>query len=210
MRDMRYYERTYRKRGKTVIIGVDEAGRGPLAGPVVAAAVCLKKNSFDNRIDDSKKLSVSRRLAAYLEIIAHSSYGIGIVNEAVIDRLNILNATRCAMEQAIERLICRLPGFRPEEVHILIDGPVRIDTVFSNTRIIKGDQKDRSIAAASILAKVTRDRIMSIYDSIFPSWGFIQHKGYPTKRHRRAIERFGRSRIHRISFCGVEGKPLSG
>jgi ribonuclease HII len=209
MRDMMYYERKYKDRGKTVIIGVDEAGRGPLAGPVVAAAVCLQKRSFRSRIDDSKKLSASQRTAAYLEVIANSCYGIGIVNETIIDRLNILVATQCAMEQAIERLIARLPAITPETVHVLIDGPVTLDVGFTNTRIIKGDQKDRSIAAASILAKVTRDRIMGIYDTIFPSYGFIQHKGYPTRKHRQAIEQFGRSRIHRNSFCGVKDKPLA-
>lgn len=210
MRDMTYYERKYRALGRTTIIGVDEAGRGPLAGPVVAAAVCLKKRSFASRIDDSKRLSVSQRAAAYHELMTGCFYGIGIVNEAVIDRINILAATKCAMEQAIERLFARLPDRRREAVHVLIDGTVRLDIGFYNTCIVKGDQKDRSIAAASILAKVTRDRIMGIYDSVFPSWGFMQHKGYPTKSHRRAIDRFGRSRIHRISFCGVKDKPLSG
>ena len=204
---MTYYERKYKSCGKTFIIGVDEAGRGPLAGPVVAAAVCLKKGVFHSRIDDSKKLSAAQRNAAYLEIVPNSYFGIGVVNETVIDRVNILVATQLAMEQAIERLISRLGAVRPEAVHILIDGPVKLDVGFSNTRIIKGDQKDRSIAAASILAKVTRDRIMDIYDQIFPLYGFTQHKGYPTRKHRMAIKQLGRSRIHRVSFCGVKDKP---
>jgi ribonuclease HII len=210
MRAMMYYERKYKKAGKSIIIGVDEAGRGPLAGPVVAAAVCLLKDSFYNRIDDSKRLSASLRNAAYLEIVPNSFFGIGIVNEAVIDRVNILVATQLAMEQAIAGLIGRIESISPDSVHVLIDGPVNLNVEFSSTKIIKGDQKDRSIAAASILAKVTRDRIMDIYDKIFPHYGFTQNKGYPTLKHRMAIKKFGRSSIHRVSFCGVKDKPKSG
>jgi len=114
------------------------------------------------------------------------------------------------MEQAISRLMERLPAVRPQDVHVLIDGPVRLAIGFSHTCIIKGDRKDRSVAAASIIAKVTRDRIMGIYDSVFPSWGFIQHKGYPTEKHRLAIKQFGRCSIHRMSFCCVKDKDLSG
>jgi ribonuclease HII len=207
---MMYYERKYREAGKKVIIGVDEAGRGPLAGPVVAAAVCLLKDSFRSRIDDSKRLSPSQRDAAYLEIVPNSFYGIGIVNEAVIDRVNILVATQLAMEQAISELIGRIGSVNLDQVHVLIDGPVNLKVEFSNTKIIKGDQKDRSIAAASIVAKVTRDRIMNIYDKIFPVYDFKQNKGYPTLKHRMAIKKFGRSSIHRVSFCGVKDKPKSG
>jgi ribonuclease HII len=207
---MMYYERKYKKSGKSIIIGVDEAGRGPLAGPVVAAAVCLLKDSFHNRIDDSKRLSASQRSAAYLEIVPNSFFGIGIVNEAVIDRVNILVATQLAMEQAIAGLIGRIEAVSPDHVHVLIDGPVNLNVEFSSTKIIKGDQKDRSIAAASILAKVTRDRIMDIYDKIFPHYGFTQNKGYPTLKHRMAIKKFGRSRIHRVSFYGVQDQPKSG
>jgi ribonuclease HII len=204
MRDMLQYERRCKKAGKEMIIGVDEAGRGPLAGPVVAAAVCLRRHTFCNRIDDSKRLSASQRHAAYLEIVPNSFFGIGVVNESVIDRVNILVATQLAMEQAIENLIARLKNIRPETIEVLIDGPVLLNVGFSMTRIIKGDQKVRSIAAASILAKVTRDRIMDIYDRIFPCYGFAQHKGYPTLKHRMAIRKFGKSRIHRKSFCGVK------
>jgi ribonuclease HII len=205
-----YYERKYKKAGKSIIIGVDEAGRGPLAGPVVAAAVCLLKESFHSRIDDSKRLSASQRNAAYLEIVPNSFFGIGIVNEAVIDRVNILVATQLAMEQAIAGLMGRIEAVSPDHVHVLIDGPVNLNVEFSSTKIIKGDQKDRSIAAASILAKVTRDRIMDIYDKIFPHYGFTQNKGYPTLKHRMAIKKFGRSRIHRVSFYGVQDQPKSG
>jgi len=205
-----YYERINKKAGKEFIIGVDEAGRGPLAGPVVAAAVCLHNRAFHSRIDDSKRLSASQRNAAYHEIVLNSYFGIGIVNETVIDRVNILVATQRAMEQAIAKVIERYPAVRSDAVHVLIDGPVALNIGFPATRIIKGDQKSMSIAAASILAKVTRDRIMDIYDRIFPVYGFTQHKGYPTLKHRMAIKRFGKSRIHRMSFCSVKDKPLSG
>jgi ribonuclease HII len=114
------------------------------------------------------------------------------------------------MEQAIAGLISRIEAVSPDHVHVLIDGPVNLNVEFSSTKIIKGDQKDRSIAAASILAKVTRDRIMDIYDKIFPHYGFTQNKGYPTLKHRMAIKKFGRSRIHRVSFYGVQDQPKSG
>ena len=206
MRDMLPYERRCKKAGKEFIIGVDEAGRGPLAGPVVAAAVCLRRHTFKNRIDDSKRLSAAQRHAAYLEIVPNSFFGIGIVNELVIDRVNILVATQLAMEQAIAQLIGRVRDIRPETVQVLIDGPVKLNLGYPMTCIIRGDQKVLSIAAASILAKVTRDRIMDIYDRIFPCYGFAQHKGYPTVRHRMAIRKFGKSRIHRMSFCGVKNQ----
>jgi ribonuclease HII len=207
MRDMIYYERKFKRAGKTSIIGVDEAGRGPLAGPVVAAAVCLQKSVFQSRIDDSKRLSAPQRDTAYLEIASHSVFGIGIVNELVIDRVNILVATQYAMEQAVDQLLSRLGKYDPDAVQVLIDGPVKLNLTFSKTCIIRGDQKDRSIAAASILAKVTRDRIMDVYDKIFPMYGFEQHKGYPTQKHRMAIKKYGRTRIHRESFCGVKDQP---
>jgi ribonuclease HII len=203
VRSLKYYERKYKKSGKSVIIGIDEAGRGPLAGPVVAGAVCLLKDSFDNRIDDSKLLSASQRDAAFLEIASNSIFGIGIVNELVIDRVNILVATQLAMEQAVADLISRAQIEDPSQVQLLIDGPVRLHTEFASTCIIKGDRKDRSIAAASIVAKVTRDRIMAVYDKVFPCYGFCRHKGYPTTSHRQAIKKFGASRIHRKSFCCV-------
>lgn len=199
---MFYFERMLKKKGRNVIIGVDEAGRGPLAGPVVAAAVCLKNNRFKNRIDDSKKLSARQRENAYLEIIEKSYFGIGIINEKVIDRLNILESTRLAMEEAVFQLTRKLKVKDPR-IHVLIDGCVRLDIRFPCTFIIKGDSRSKSIASASILAKVTRDRIMQIYDKIFPQYGFIRHKGYPTKAHRNAIKKFGSSTIHRMSFSGV-------
>lgn len=197
---MLYYERKFKQRGFCLIIGVDEAGRGPLAGPVVAAAVMLRQPRFKNRIDDSKKLTPQQRENAFLEITKESAYGIGIVNESIIDRLNILAATRIAMENAIAALIAKLKDYRQQQVHILVDGNVKLNTRFCLTNIIKGDAKSKSIAAASILAKVTRDRIMNLYDRAYPQYGFLRHKGYGTKMHVAALRKFGPSLIHRMSF----------
>jgi len=196
-----YYERLFKKRGYDFIIGVDEAGRGPLAGPVVASAVSLKTHRFKNRIDDSKKLTSLQRENAYFEIIEKSVFGIGIVSEHIIDSLNIEVASRIAMEEAIHSLILKSGNINNRLIHILVDGNVKIKTGFSYTNIIRGDSKSKSIACGSILAKVTRDRIMSIYEKVYPQYGFIQHKGYPTKMHRERIRRFGPSPIHRMSFC---------
>lgn len=201
---MLYYENKFKKKGYKVIIGVDEVGRGPLAGPVVAAAVTLKTNRFKNRIDDSKKLTPRQRENAFLEIDRKAFFGIGIVNENIIDRLNILEATRIAMEQAVSELLDKLKKRQKKNMHLLIDGNVRLENRISFTNIIRGDSKSKSIACASIMAKVTRDRIMDIYDKVYPQYGFIKHKGYCTRRHRAALNKFGPSIIHRRSFCYVQ------
>jgi ribonuclease HII len=198
-----YYEKKFRKKGFTLIIGVDEAGRGPLAGPVVAAAVVLKKEPFSNRIDDSKKLSPSQRERVFPEIIKKSEFGIGIVGEEIIDRINILEATRLAMKKAVAGLLSKLKDNKKKRVQVLVDGDVRLRLKYPFANIIKGDAKSRSIAAASIIAKVTRDRIMSLYDKLYPEYGFLKHKGYPTQAHRLALKKFGPSVIHRKSFRGV-------
>ncbi|MEW6101001.1 MAG: ribonuclease HII [Candidatus Omnitrophota bacterium] len=197
---MLYYERKLKKKGFNIIIGVDEAGRGPLAGPVVAAAVALRKYNFKNRIDDSKKLSATLREKAFSEIIQNSSFGLGIVNERVIDEINILRATRVAMEQAISFLLAKLKNSGKRRLHIIVDGDVRLNACLPYTNIIRGDSRSKSIASASILAKVMRDRIMNLYDRVYPVYGFIRHKGYPTKEHRKALKRFGPCLIHRKSF----------
>jgi len=197
-----YFERKLRKRGCDLIIGIDEAGRGPLAGPVVASAVSLNILDFENRIDDSKKLTPQARNKAYLEIIDKSFFGIGIINEKIIDRLNILQATCIAMENAVADLLCKLAQPKAN-IHILVDGNLNLDLSFPVTNIIKGDSKSKSIAAASILAKVTRDRIMCLYDKVYPEYGFIRHKGYPTRSHRHILRKIGASPIHRMSFDGV-------
>jgi len=195
-----YYERKLKAKGFKLIIGVDEAGRGPLAGPVVAAAVALKTARFKNRIDDSKKLTASRREKAFLEIIKKSLFGIGIVNERVIDRVNIAVATRIAMEEAVSSLLKKISTGKCLRMHVIVDGNMPLDPRLPHTTIIKGDTKSKSIAAASILAKVTRDRIMDMYDQVFPQYGFKQHKGYPTRLHRSLINKFGPTVIHRKSF----------
>lgn len=200
---MLYYERKLKKQGYGLIIGVDEAGRGPLAGPVVAGAVALKSHSFKNRIDDSKKLTSIGRERAFAEIIDKSVFGVSIVNEKIIDRINILEATRMAMEQAVSSLIGKLNSRKNNRIHIIVDGNVRLDIELPYTNIIKGDSKSKSIACASILAKVTRDRIMILYDRQYPGYGFIRHKGYPTKEHRDILKRLGPCLIHRKSFAGV-------
>jgi len=198
-----YYERKFKKKGYDLIIGVDEAGRGPLAGPVVAAAVALTSIYFKNRIDDSKKLTFCQREKAFGEIVKKSIFGIGIINEKIIDRLNILVATRKAMEAAIHALLNKVKDFPQESIYVIVDGNMNLDIKLPFTDIIRGDSRSKSIACASILAKVTRDRIMSLYDKLYPQYGFLQHKGYPTKAHRLALERFGPSIIHRTTFCGV-------
>lgn len=197
---MFYYENNLKKRGYNLIVGVDEAGRGCLAGPVVAAAVALKNLRTKNYIYDSKKLTQRLRENAFLELIDKSIFGIGIVNEKIIDRLNILVATRIAMEEAIEELINKLKSYKKQRVYILVDGNVKLDIKFPFKNIIRGDSKSKSIASASILAKVTRDRIMFMYDKVYTQYGFLQHKGYSTKSHRIALKRFGPCLIHRMSF----------
>lgn len=195
-----YYERKLKKKGFDLIIGVDEVGRGPLAGPVVAVAVTLKAARFKNRIDDSKKLTSQSRERAFLELIHKSVFGIGVVNEKIIDRFNIAVATRLAMQEAIGVLIDKFKPRQMSDVYILVDGNIKLDINWPCTNIIKGDSKSKSIASASILAKVIRDRIMSLYDRIYPQYGFLQHKGYATKMHRSALKRYGPSLIHRMSF----------
>ena len=199
---MFYYERKLKKKGYNLIIGVDEAGRGPLAGPVVAAAVALKNTHFKNRIDDSKRLTPRQRENAFLELMNKSVFGIGIINEKIIDQLNILVATRIAMEEAITALIKKLKNDRKQRIYILVDGNVKIDIKLPFIDIIRGDSKSKSIASASILAKVTRDRIMWLYDKAYPQYGFLQHKGYATKMHRSALKKFGPCLIHRMTFLG--------
>ena len=192
---------------KNIIIGVDEAGRGPLAGPVVAAAVYLKTTDFSAKIADSKKLSALQREKAFLEICEKGYYGVGIISERVIDDINILEATFVAMNNAIANLVAQIPKKIPGRLHIkddiclLIDGnQFKTDLPYRYQTIIDGDALDISIACASIVAKVLRDRILNTYDKIFPEYGFSRHKGYPTMAHKKAIEQFGLSTIHRRSF----------
>lgn len=197
------YESAILKEGFERVGGVDEAGRGPLAGPVVAAAVILKKADFKSRIDDSKLLSASGREKAYYEIIQNSFFGTGIICEKIIDTVNILGATRLAMENAIYSCAHKIKEVNG--LSFLIDGTnIALDIPYKFQCIIGGDGKSLSIACASIIAKVTRDRIMQIYDKIYPDYGFSRNKGYGTPEHTRAIEKFGASPIHRRSFYPVK------
>lgn len=176
------------------ICGIDEVGRGPFAGPVVACAVILPKDCDILYLNDSKKLSEKKREALYDEIIAKAvSYGIGVVSEKVIDDINILQATYEAMRIAINNL-----SVQPD---ILLNDAVTIPLVdIKQVPIIKGDAKSASIAAASIVAKVTRDRMMDEFDSIYPGYEFSKNKGYGTKAHRDALKAIGPCEIHRRTF----------
>jgi len=194
------YEKKLKGKGFDLIIGVDEAGRGPLAGPVVAAAVWLKDFRFDNRIDDSKKLTPARRKDAFFEIKSKSLYAIAAVDHRQIDRINILQATILAMQKAISKLVKQLDPSQLKRVFVLIDGNMRFRPSFPYQSIVRGDGKSLSIAAASILAKVRRDQIMDAYHEIYPRYGFIKHKGYPTQMHRDILKQIGPVEIHRKSF----------
>ena len=180
-----------------LIAGVDEAGRGPLAGPVVAAAVILPKNHKIEGLADSKKLTPKKREKLFDEIKAVSQVGIGIVSHKTIDQINILQGTFKAMRKALGRL-----SKKPEKA--LIDGFPLPDQVIKNEGIIGGDSKIESISAASIMAKVTRDQIMKNMDPIFPEFGFAQHKGYGTKQHMEALKKFKSTPIHRKTFRPVK------
>ena len=184
-------------RGFEVVAGVDEVGRGALAGPVVSAAVILKKNTSIKNLDDSKKLNPTVRYSTYKEIIKKcQEFQVGIVNNRIIDRINILEATKLSMKVAVEKL-----NIKPRL--ILIDGNQPINTKITQKTIVKGDSKSASIAAASIVAKVTRDRLMEKFDKQFPNYGFAKHKGYGTKFHLKSLKTFGFCNIHRKSFKPV-------
>ena len=204
---MLLHENEAKQNGFRFIVGIDEAGRGPLAGPVVAAAVCLRNLKFKSRIDDSKKLTPQERSKAYFEIFKNSYVGIGVMSEVIIDNTNILIASHLAMAQAARQLIGTFPNNLRQRkdfnkrVCLLVDGNLfRSDLPYAYKTIIKGDASSLSIACASIVAKVYRDRILNIYDSIFPSYAFGRHKGYPTLEHRRLLQELGPSPIHRKTF----------
>jgi ribonuclease HII len=188
------HENALRSRGIRKIAGVDEAGRGPLAGPVVAAAVLVPPGFFLPRVNDSKKLRSAVREELYGEILEGASgVGVGIVPHDEIDRVNILNATMQAMEEAVRAL-----PERPE--FLLIDGNRYTGAEIPYATVVHGDALCFSVAAASIVAKVTRDRIMREYDRFYPEYGFARHKGYGTEAHRNAILVHGLSPIHRLTF----------
>ncbi|MFH1879138.1 MAG: ribonuclease HII [Candidatus Omnitrophota bacterium] len=179
--------------GFKVVAGIDEAGRGPLAGPVVASAVIVRDTAFDERIDDSKKMTQKMRERAFLEILEKCDVGIGIAGVEEIDGLNIFNATLLAMKRAIFELKS-IPD------HLLIDGKMRIPVDQPQVFLIKGESVSVSIACASIIAKVYRDSLMTDLDTMYPQYGFAKHKGYGTREHMDAIRKNGLCPIHRQSF----------
>lgn len=192
------------------IVGVDEAGRGPLAGPVVAAAVRYRNHSFEipdsereafRYIRDSKTLSERLREGAFARILEYFDVATGVIDAEIIDRVNILQATFLAMREAVGKLFGDGVG---EDTLVLVDGNQEIPSVrFSQQTVVKGDAISFSIAAASIVAKVTRDRILSVIDRDYPHFGFSRHKGYGTVAHMEAIRRYGILPIHRRSFAPV-------
>lgn len=188
------FERACRQKGYNLIAGIDEAGRGALAGPVVAAAVILPINCQIDGLKDSKQLTPKQRSLLFDEIHRVAiSVGIGSLDNRQIERFNILQATLIAMNQAVEKLT-------PKPDYLLVDGSKMPKTDIPGQAIPKGDNLSLSIAAASVVAKTTRDRLMIEFHQTYPNYGFAQHKGYPTAQHRRAIAQFGASAIHRNTF----------
>ena len=190
------YEKAAYQQGKKVIIGLDEAGRGPMAGPLVVGAVIFDKNYYNEDIDDSKKLTEKKREALY-DVIIHDAlaYQIEIIDVEEVDRLNVYQASKIGMLRAIEHISLQ-PDFALTDAMPLGDA-------IDHQAIIKGDHLSMTIGAASILAKVTRDRIMKDYDAMYPQYGFAKHKGYPTKQHKEALLHYGVTPIHRRSFQPV-------
>ncbi len=195
LQQLKQIENEFYQNEMNFICGIDEAGRGPLAGPVVVASVIMPKDSMIEGVNDSKKVSEKKRESIYEQIIEEAiSYGVGIVGQEEIDELNILNATKKALTMSLQEL-----KVRPDM--ILVDALEKIDTLqIPYQSIIKGDAKSYSIAAASIIAKVTRDRIMRQWDEVYPQYGFLGHKGYGTKAHIEAIKEYGICPLHRRSF----------
>ena len=195
LQELRKFEEDIYSQGTNYICGIDEAGRGPLAGPVVVASVIMPKDSMIEGVNDSKKISEKKREKLYEEIIANAvSYSVGIVDQKEIDRVNILNATKAGLTESIK-------GLKVKPEIILVDALNGIDTCgIPYHSIIKGDAKCYSIAAASIIAKVTRDRIMRQWHEVYPQYNFIQHKGYGTAAHIQAIKEYGLCPLHRRSF----------
>lgn len=203
MNDLLVYEKELYDKGISLIAGVDEVGRGPLVGPVVACAVILPVNYHLEGLNDSKKLSEKKRNLFYDILIKDAiSYGIGIIDAKKIDEVNIYEATKLAMKDAISKL-----SVKPE--YVLIDA-MKLDLDIPSLSIIKGDAKSESIAAASVIAKVTRDRMMDELDVLHPEYGFKNHKGYPTKKHLEAIKKYGVLDNYRFTYGPVRDLIISG
>ena len=205
LKEIKKIEEELYEKGITSIAGIDEAGRGPLAGPVVVGCVIMPRDSMIEGVNDSKKVSEKKREKLYDLIIDESiAYGVGIISQEEIDRINILNATKEGLRMAIKEMEKNLQErhreFEKPEI-ILVDALTKIDTDHIPYKsIIKGDSKSYSIAAASIVAKVTRDRIMRQWDEVYPMYGFAKHKGYGTAAHIAAIKEYGLCPLHRRSF----------
>ena len=191
------FEANAKDAGYHSVAGIDEAGRGPLAGPVVAAAVILPADHSIPGLQDSKQLTAPQRQIVYGDILCSaSSYGVGIVSHTFIDQYNILQATKEAMRQAVQQLAC-IPDM------LLIDGTEPISSPIPQQTLVRGDTRCASVAAASVLAKVIRDRLMLAYAKRYPYYGFERHKGYPTAAHYAQLRTYGPCAIHRRSFRGV-------
>lgn len=190
------HDKAFRDRGYSSLAGVDEAGRGPLAGPVVASAVIVRDFYFSSRVNDSKKMSEKAREEAYPEILKKCEVSIAWMDAEEIDRINIYQASLEAMRQAVVKLRIS-PDF------LMIDGPLSVKVPIKQEGIVSGDSLSFSIACASVIAKVTRDRMMNYYDSLYPQYGFKDNKGYGTKQHLDALKQFGPCEIHRKSFDPV-------
>lgn len=204
MNNMLEYETKLYKEGYKYIAGVDEVGRGPLVGPVVTAAVILPQGYYDKDIKDSKKISEKKRNELFDKIMKDAiNISIGIKDNKVIDEVNIYEATKLAMYEAIEKL-----EVKPD--YVLIDAMKLEELTIPNEAIIKGDAKSQSIAAASIIAKVTRDNMMYELDKQYPEYGFGKHKGYPTKAHLEAIKKYGVLDNYRFTFGPVHDLILNG
>ena len=197
------YENALYENGVELIAGIDEVGRGPLAGPVVAAAVILPKGCKIRYLNDSKKIPKSKHEAIYNEIIEHAvAVGVGVKDAAVIDQVNIYEATKLAMLEALGQL-------SQEPEHLLIDA-MKLDTPIPQTSIIKGDANSLSIAAASIVAKVTRDKMMADYDKEFSGYGFAKNAGYGTSEHLEGLNKLGITPIHRKTFEPIKSMVAGG
>ena len=193
--NLKQYECELRSKWYKYICGIDEAGRGPLAGPVVVASVIMPENSMIEGVNDSKKVSEKKREKLYDLILSEAiSYGVGIIGQDEIDEINILNATKKGLTISLQELTQK-PDL------IIVDALNNIDTLGTKYEsIIKGDAKCYSIAAASIIAKVTRDRIMREWDKVYPQYGFVAHKGYGTVAHIKALKEYGACPLHRKTF----------
>ncbi len=202
-------EKRLRKRGYKVVVGIDEAGRGPLAGPVFAGAVVVNFSNYLTikalshlGVRDSKKLTPKKREELYKILTSHSQieWAIGRASEKVVDKINVLEATKLAMKRAVKNLEKKI---RKQADFLILDGRIRLDLDIDQKSVIKADNKIFSCAAASIVAKVRRDRLMRRHDKKYPQYGFISHKGYGTKKHMVALTELGPCKIHRKSFKPV-------